>query len=572
MKAFRNLPIAAKMMLITGVNLIILVVLGILSLHSLTTANEHLRQTYEANVIGLRLLLQASQVREQTANQALLHLMQENEALLTQIEAEVARLSGEFVELMEAYQQTTVTEEDHQLAGEVLATWPAFQDAVDRLLVLSRANLSQFVVRQALGEVTSLNEAMQAAMDQMVAHATQLAADRYAASQARHRQTLAFLLVAGTAGLLLSFTLNLTTARAVTRPLRSVRDQLQALAAGGADLTWRLQVASQDEVGQLAVGFNTFLESLRALILQVRDLADQVAVASQELAHASEEVGRSVHQVAEGVDQIARGGQQQAEAAARVTERARLVGQQVKQVADLAQALVDGADRAAQEAAGGREAAAAIAQRMGAIKTAVDRSGQAVEALGQRSTAIGRIVEVITAIADQTNLLALNAAIEAARAGESGRGFAVVAEEVRKLAQQAQQATKEIAALVHQIQQDVAAAVQETGAVSQTADEGSRDVAQSGQLFAAVIQQFETMAAQIRQIGTAAEEMAAGTDQAVAAVDEIASVTEGNAAMTQEVASATEEQTAAVGEISQAAAELATLAQNLKGLVGTFKT
>jgi len=572
MKAFRNLPILAKMMLIAGINLVILATLSVLALRALSTANEHLKQTVEVNVASLQLLMQASQVREELTNEALLYLMQSDEELKARMEAEIADLSARFVQLMEAHRDTTISDEDRQLSEAVLATWPEFQDAVHRVLVLGRANVSQFVLRQALGVITSAKDALRANMDELVARASQTAADTYAAQQAAHRRTSLLLNLGAVAGLFVSFILSLTVARAVAKPVIEVRDQLRALAAGGADLTRRLLVTSKDELGQLAAEFNTFMESLRALIVKVRDVSEQVAASSEELASSSDQVGTSVRQVAESVDQIARGGQQQATAATSASQTVRHMGETVKEVARAAQSLVRGAEDAANEAQHGREAVNAIAERVASIKAAVERSGQAMEALGRRSQEIGRIVDAITTIADQTNLLALNAAIEAARAGEHGRGFAVVAEEVRKLAQQSQQATKDIVKLIEQIRQDVSSAVQDTAAVSQAADEWTQEVAQSGQVFASIIQNVEAMARGIQEIGTAAQEMAAGSDQSLGAVDEIVSIAEENAAMTEEVASTTAEQTAAVGEIARAASHLATLAQNLKGLVETFKT
>lgn len=126
-------------------------------------------------------------------------------------------------------------------------------------------------------------------------------------SEAVRRRTL----VASGAAILLGFLLAWLVALRISGPLILLRDQLVALAAGGADLTQRLSVAARDETGQLAEAFNRFTESLRGLVVHVREMAEQVASSSDQLARSSREVGRSVQQVAESVDQIASGGQHQ---------------------------------------------------------------------------------------------------------------------------------------------------------------------------------------------------------------------------------------------------------------------
>jgi methyl-accepting chemotaxis protein len=177
--------------------------------------------------------------------------------------------------------------------------------------------------------------------------------------------------------------------------------------------------------------------------------------------------------------------------------------------------------------------------------------------LGARSAEIGGIVETITSIAGQTNLLALNAAIEAARAGEQGKGFAVVAEEVRKLAEEAQDAAETISGLVGEIQvgTERATHVVETGA--EKTRQGAEVVAEARVAF--------------DSIGDAVGAMRGRIEEIVAAATEVASVAEQSSASAQEVSASTEETSASTEEIAASAQELATTAEDLAQLVGTFK-
>jgi methyl-accepting chemotaxis protein len=180
----------------------------------------------------------------------------------------------------------------------------------------------------------------------------------------------------------------------------------------------------------------------------------------------------------------------------------------------------------------------------------------AIGSLAAKSEQIGGIVETITGIADQTNLLALNAAIEAARAGEQGRGFAVVAEEVRKLAEESQQAAATIGGLISEIQAETGRTVDVVADGAQKSADGAAVVDQAREAFA--------------EIGSSTSDIATRVAQIADAAGEIASVAEQSSAATQEVSASTEQTSASTQEIAASAQELARTAEHLQGLIGRF--
>ncbi|QSV46365.1 methyl-accepting chemotaxis protein [Geobacter benzoatilyticus] len=341
----------------------------------------------------------------------------------------------------------------------------------------------------------------------------------------------------------LTLMLALSVGLGIVRPLRNVVASLHDIADGEGDLTKRIAVTREDESGDLARSFNTFVEKLQGIIGQVAQNATMVAASASQVESAS-------RQMANGADHVA------GQAGTVATASEEMAATSVE-IAGNCVSLAEGANQASATARTGAAVVQETVSVMSRIAERVKDAARTVDSLGTRSDQIGEIIRTIEDIADQTNLLALNAAIEAARAGEYGRGFAVVADEVRALAERTTRATKEISQMIKAIQQETKGAVASMEEGVNEVELGTGEAARSGDALRDILDQINNVTMQINQIATAAEQQTATTTEISRNIQQITDVAHDTASGAQQSAGA--------------AGQLAELAEELQKLVGRFR-
>jgi methyl-accepting chemotaxis protein len=353
------------------------------------------------------------------------------------------------------------------------------------------------------------------------------------------------------------------------RPFKELVDKAQLYAKG--DITQLVNYDSQDELGKITEALNYMVQNMRQIIKSVMDNAEQVAASSEELTASAEQTAKAAEQVACSITDVSHNADEQLHNVTLTMKVVEQVAAGVQQIEDSSSKMTAMSDETASAAQDGGEAIDVAIHKMADIEKAVNHSAGVVAELGFRSKDISQIVDTISGIAGQTNLLALNAAIEAARAGEQGRGFAVVAEEVRRLAEQCQEAAKQIAVLINTIQADTEKAViaMREGTVEVKA--GTEAIHLADFAFKNIVSLIHQVSGKIKDTSTLIQQMAVGNQEIVTSMYRIDTISQDTAAESQNVSAVTEEQSASMEEIASSSEALAKLAQDLQETVNRFK-
>ncbi|WP_052728609.1 methyl-accepting chemotaxis protein [Domibacillus tundrae] len=357
----------------------------------------------------------------------------------------------------------------------------------------------------------------------------------------------------------------------IMKPLRLFDRQLQEISQGGGDLTQKIALKTNDEFSKLAHSFNQFTASLRDMIERISDSAQFLASSSAQVTASADQSVQAVEHVTSSIQQIAGGAES---SSFKIKENAVILDQIESGVTGISirsEELKSLSLRTLKAAEEGGLAVQDNVRQMQFIFDSVAESHDVIRSLSDRSNEIGSILTIISGIADQTNLLALNASIEAARAGEHGKGFAVVAEEVRKLAEQSLQSSKQIGGLIDRVQKDSEQSVRIMGTVSENASVGLRTSADTSEKFRDIMDRTNEMVPRIERITAALRQINERVATFKRTADVIAETAEESARNTEGVSAAIEEQLASMEEISAAVKSIAQTADDLQSMVHQFK-
>ena len=375
--------------------------------------------------------------------------------------------------------------------------------------------------------------------------------------------------------ILLGIALSFLLGRSIAGPIVYLADRIEKLAKY--DLTAdkgqkeNKLIKRQDEIGAIAKAIAMMQENFALLIKNISATSQQVAASSEELTSTSQQAALSVNEVARTVEEIAKGATDQAKDTQDGATHVNNLGDNIAQNQKLIENLNAAVEKVSALRNKGTEALKTLVEKTNESDRAAEEVHQIIIETHDSAERIEAASQMIKNIADQTNLLALNAAIEAARAGEAGKGFAVVADEIRKLAEQSNSFTDEIAAIINELSQKTEKAVKTMEQVGHIVAEQTQSVEKTNKRFEGISVAIEKIRDIIATLNQSALEMETRKGEIVGIIQNLSAISEENAAGTQEASASVEEQSASMEEIANASEALAKLAEELQRNITRFK-
>lgn len=344
-----------------------------------------------------------------------------------------------------------------------------------------------------------------------------------------------------------------------------------ALSVAKGDFSQKVQIHSDDAIGNLAKALNQMIDKLRGILTETTTISRQVSESSSGIYHKSLELQEVIGQVTVSTNELAAGASSISEDVSDMSGSVRDIESKIDAYAMSTKVMNDKSGQMITLVEKGRTAVESQSLGMKSNIAATMAVASTINELAQQAEGITKITRTIKDIAEQTNLLSLNASIEAARAGEHGRGFAVVAQQVRNLAEESSQATKEVFNLVRSIQKGVQEASENIKANEEIVSMQNEKIEETAHVFNEIVGSIQYITEQIYAFSKESDVMLDGAKKISQSIESISAITQESAAGTEEVSASMNEQIASIQDMASQSERMMQMVNQLQRTIQVFR-
>jgi len=363
--------------------------------------------------------------------------------------------------------------------------------------------------------------------------------------------------------------LGIAFSHSITKPLK----RMAAIAQKVSNFDLQVEtiaVKGEDEIAQLANSINIMVSNLRNIISQTSDISEKINKQSSDIYNICLEVEQSSEMIASTMEEMAAGVEEQASSSSNIANFVDSLNRLIEIANQKGESLYNSSNTVLSSTERGNKEMNESIKQMQIINNMVKDAVVKLENLNENTKKVAILIEVINNIAEQTNLLALNAAIEAARAGDSGRGFAVVADEIRKLAEQVNASSVEIANIINSTQEESKIVADSLNSAYVQVEEGTNQIKIVSDTFNQINVEILDMINKVNDISNNLKEITENSNKIAIAMEQIASIAEENSAGVEETASSVQNQANSIKHLSGYADTLSTLALQINDMNKKF--
>ncbi len=561
MLLLKNLKISQKLATGFAVMILFMALIGFIGYLNINKVDNYLNNIFSRSLPSLDYLIEADRDLQQL-------LVAERSMIFADSGSDLFnKFKNDYNENLEQawsrwtkYKNLAASPDELAVIPEFERAWNDWKDVSKKIIDdLSSAGEqgSDKAVKLSLGEANIKFENMRDQVNKLTEINLAIAEETHKESESTYKSAIVFFLSIICLGILIGAVLSFFISRGITAPLGKAVDGLREISQGEGDLTSRLEITSNDEVGDLSGCFNSFMEKLQEIIANVAENAQTLSGSSSDLFSLSSMLADNSNNVSDKAQTVASAAE---EMSANISSVATTMEQSSSNMSIVASAVEEMSSTVNEIAQNSEKAREVTSSAVSQAKI----TSESVSLLGNAAQEIGKVTETITEISEQTNLLALNATIEAARAGEAGKGFAVVANEIKELARQTAEATQEIKGRIGNIQTTTSGTVKGIEDISMVINE--------------VNEIITTIASAVEEQSVTTQEIAMNINQANQGITEVNENMAQSSEVSREIASdiadvnqLTMDMTNGTSQININSQNLNDLAEKLNSMVGSFK-